>query len=134
MPASSSMTRMLGLEGLLTAVGADKFKGESTSGMDRIPRQRKLKMEGCAGAYGALDVDFSRVFLDDAVGHGEAEPRAPLVSRPGGRFCGEERIVDAFQVLRGNTRARVADQRLDMSVDQRGHPQATSAGHGFLSI
>src|SRR5579862_6699092 len=103
MPASSSITRMLALAELLEVSGADKFKGESTSGMDGIPRQRKLKMEGCAGAYGALNVDFSRVFLDDAVGHREAEPCAPLVSRLGRVLGGKERIVDALQMLGGNT-------------------------------
>src|ERR1700758_3818926 len=99
MPASSSITRMLELPELLEEGGADKFKGESTSGMDGIPQQRKLKMEGCAGANGALNVDFSRVFLDDAVGHREAEPRAPLVSRLGSVLGSEERIVNALQVL-----------------------------------
>src|SRR4051794_21194093 len=133
-PASSSMTRMLALPGVLEERGADKFKGESTSGMDRIPRQRKLKMEGCAGADRALHVDFSRVFLDDAVGHGEAEPRAPLVPRLGSGLGGEEWIVDALQVLGSDAGAGIADQRFDMSVDQRGHPQAAAAGHGFLGV
>src|SRR3954466_7405042 len=133
-PASSSMTRMLALPEVLEERGADKFKGESTSGMDRIPRQRKLKMEGCAGADRALHVDFPRVFLDDAVGHGEAEPRAPLVPRLGSVFGGEERIVDALQVLGCNARARIADQRLDVTVDERRYAQLTSAGHGFFGI
>src|SRR5579863_5544709 len=98
------MTRMLALLGF-EEVDVDRFKGESTSGMDRIPQQRKLKMKGCAGAYRALHVDFARVFLDDAIGHGEAEPRAPLVSWQGSGLGGEERIVDALHVLRRDARA-----------------------------
>src|ERR1700751_903526 len=134
MPASSSITRIPAVEGFFEAATADKFKGESTSGMDRIPQQRKLKMEGCAGSNRALDADFPGMFLDDAVRHGEAESRAAPVSRFGSGLGGEERIVDTLQVLRRNPRARVAAHGFDVAVHQRGHAQAAPAGHGFLGV
>ena len=56
-------------------------------------------MEGCAGADGALDVNLAGVLLNDAVGDGEAEAGAALVARLGRGLGGEERIVDALEVL-----------------------------------
>src|ERR1700734_1197282 len=107
MPASSSTTRMEAVAALpLTGdSGAGVLKGRSSSvmgsGMDRIPRQRKLKMKRCAGADGAFDVDLSCMLLNDAVGDGKTQAGTALVAR----LClgGEEGIVDALEVLGRDT-------------------------------
>jgi hypothetical protein len=87
MAASSSMTRMLARlslpESPAAAADADEFKGSSTSGMNGIPQQGKLKMKGCAGADGALDMNLAGVLLDDAVGDGKAQAGAAAVAGPG---------------------------------------------------
>src|ERR1035441_1496375 len=136
MEASSSMTRMLAPVKLPVAADAEtgRFKGSSTSGMNGIPQQGKLEMKGCAGADGALDMDLAGVFLDDAVGDGEAEAGAAPVARLGHCFGGEERIVDALEILGSDAGAGVGDQRLDVPVGQRGHAQTAAAGHGFLGV
>src|SRR5271168_3018396 len=101
MPTSSSITRMLALPFLELGAGAEtgRFKGSSTSGMDRFPQQGKFKMKGCAGADRALHMDLACVFLNDAVGDRKSQPRAAPVARPGHRLGGEERVVDALQML-----------------------------------
>ncbi len=40
-------------------------------------------MKSCAGADRALDMNLAGVFLDDAVGDGEAQARAAPVARAG---------------------------------------------------
>ena len=42
-----------------------------------------LKVEGCAGADGAFDMNFAGVLLDDAVGDGKAQAGAAAVAVPG---------------------------------------------------
>jgi hypothetical protein len=39
-------------------------------------------MKGCAGADGAFDMNLAGVFLDDAVGDGEAQAGAAAVAGP----------------------------------------------------
>ena len=56
-------------------------------------------MKGRAGADGALDMNLAGVLLDDAVGDGKAKTGAAAVSRPGRGLGGEERIVDALEML-----------------------------------
>jgi len=56
-------------------------------------------VEGCAGADGAFDVNFSGVFLNDAVGDGEPQAGAAAVAGPDHGLGGEEGIVDALEVL-----------------------------------
>ena len=68
-------------------------------------------MKSCAGADGALDMNLAGVFLDDAVGNGEAQASAAAVAGPGRGFGGEERIVDALEVLGSDAGAGVGDQR-----------------------
>src|ERR1039458_5096861 len=141
MAASSSTTRMLaklpaGPESPPIAA-AGEFKGDSTSDMNGIPQQGKLKMEGCAGADGALDMNLAGVFLDDAVGDGKPQAGAAAVAGPGHVLGGKKRIVDALQVLGSDPAARIVDQRghvVVLPVEQRGHAQATAAGHGFLGV
>ncbi len=69
-------------------------------------------MKSCAGADGAFDVNFAGVFLDDAVGDGEAEAGAAAVAGLGRGFGGEEGIVDALEVLGRDAGAGVGDQRV----------------------
>src|SRR5208337_1021996 len=96
--ASSSITRMLAwpLEELDSSAVADAdaggFNGNSTSDMNGIPQQGKLKMEGCAGADGAFDMNFAGVFLDDAVGNGKPQACAAAVAGPDHGLGGEEGI------------------------------------------
>ncbi len=47
---------------------------------------------------------------------------------------GEERIVDALQMLGRDARAGVGDHGFDVAVDQRGHAQPAAARHGFLGV
>ena len=91
-------------------------------------------MKGCAGADCALDMNFAGVLLNDAVGNRESEPGAAPVAGPGGGLGGEERIVDALEVLGSDAAAGVGDKRGDMPVDQGRDAQGAAALHGLLGI
>ena len=67
-------------------------------------------MESSAGANGAFDLNLAGVFLDDAVGDGEAEADTAAVAGFGCGFGGEKRIVDALEVLGSDARAGVGYQ------------------------
>src|ERR1035438_1592657 len=91
-------------------------------------------MEGCAGADRALDMNLARVFLNDAIGDRQTKPCAAPVSGLGSGLGGEERVIDAFQVLRRNAGTGVAHLGLDVAVDQGGHAQLAATGHRFLGV
>ncbi len=91
-------------------------------------------MKGCAGADGALDMNLAGVLLNDAVGHGEAQSGTAAVAGPGHGFGGEERIVDALEVLGRDARAGVVHNRFDVPVGERGYAEAAAAGHGILGV
>src|SRR6516165_8036643 len=103
MPASSSITRMLPPVAPDANTGPEeRFKDCSTSDMYRLPYERKLKVECCAGSDGAFDVNFARVLLNDPVGDRQAESRSASLPRPRSSLGGEERIVDALEMFRRN--------------------------------
>ena len=64
-------------------------------------------MKGCAGADRALDMNFSGMFLDDAVGDRQTESRAAPIAWRGRRLGGKEGIVDPLQVLGSDAGAGV---------------------------
>src|SRR5271157_1760605 len=141
MAISSSTTRMR--VWLSTApespagADADGFNSVSTSGMNTCPQQGKLKVEGCAGADGALDMYLAGVLLDDAVGDGKPQAGTAAVASAGYVFGGEKRIVDALQVFGRDPGAGVVDQRGNvfvLPVEQRGQAQAAASRHGFLGV
>ena len=67
-------------------------------------RQRQRQREPRALADGAVAADRAVVLVDDAVGDRQAEAGAAA-----DRLGGEERIVDARQLLRRNARSGVGD-------------------------
>src|ERR1035438_5929877 len=139
MAASSSMTRMRARLSTRpeSLADADEFKGDSTSGMNGFPQQGKFKMEGCAGADGAFDVNLAGVLLDDAVGDGKSQAGAAAVAGTGHILGGKKRIIDSFEVLGRDAASGVVHQRgheVVATVGQRGYAQAAAAGHGLLGV
>src|SRR5215472_5967342 len=102
MAASSSTMRMVPAgdvalpSGLCASTAASDIHG--LSGL----HHREFKVEGCAHALLALHLDLSRVLLDDAVGHRKTETGATALSLAARGLGGEERIVDAVNVLLRN--------------------------------
>ena len=77
------------------------------------------------------------MFLNDAVGDGEAQSRAAPVPGPGHGLGGEERIVNTLEVLGSDAAAGIGNQRghlVQALVGQRGHAEAAAAGHGFFGV
>src|ERR1700743_492197 len=91
-------------------------------------------MKGCAGAHGALDVNFSGMLLNDAVGDAEAEAGATLAVGSGDGFGGEERIVDTLEMVWRDAGAGVGDDCFYVTIDERGDAQASAAGHGVTRV
>ena len=61
---------------------------------------------------GAFDMDLSGMLLNDAVGDGKAQAGAAALPVAGRGFGGEERIVDALEVLGRDAGAGVGDKTL----------------------
>ncbi len=110
--ASSSMMRMRG-GGIRTgASGELAGTARVPSDMRGFPQQGKLKIKRSAQSHLTLHVDFSGMFLNDAVGDGEAEAGAAGLPISARGLGGEERIVDAAQVLGGDARPPSAMEML----------------------
>ena len=78
----------------------------AASDMHCLPAQGKIKSECCARAGLALHANLAGVLLDDAVGDGEAQAGAAALAFLRRGLGGEERIVDALNVLRRDAAIR----------------------------
>jgi len=90
---------------------------------------RELKMEAGSFADVALHGDLAGVFLDDAIGYGEAEASAFALAVAWCALGGEEGIVDAQHVLGRDAVARICDLQHDaLAALAGGHAQGAAAG------
>src|SRR5580765_7342344 len=106
MADSSSIIRIAPIELVSSRLPADRLI--MASGIDDLSDHRKFHGERRAGSRRAVHTNLAGVLLDDAVGHGQAQSGASAVA--GLRFVlgGEERIVDAVNVLLSNSASGVA--------------------------
>ena len=74
------------------------------------------------------------MFLDDAVGHGEAQPGAAALTFFGRVLGREKRIVDALHVLRRDAGAGVGDAHADQISVGSGDAERPAARHGVFGI
>src|ERR1700689_2429843 len=109
--------------------------------MRGFPQQWKLKEKRRPKSHLTLDVDFARVLLNDAVSDGEAEAGAAGLAVAARGLGGEERIVDAAQVLGSDAGAAVGNGDADVAVDLSGDAQGPAfagfrggSGHGVFSV
>src|SRR5712691_3078958 len=72
----------------------------ASSDIDSLPGHGEIQVKRSSFAGTALDPNLSRMFLDNAVSNRKAQTRTAALAFPGGCFRGEERIVDALNVLR----------------------------------
>ena len=89
-----------------------------------------MKRGACADR--AFDMDFAGVLLNDAVADREAEAGAAFVAGQG--LGGEERIVDALEMLGSDAGTGVGDKGFDVAVDQSNDAQAPASGHGVFGV
>src|SRR6476646_7604562 len=99
MAASSSMISTEPADELSLKLGRGIV---ASSDIDSLPRQRKIQVESCAPAGMALHANLSRMFLNNSVGHGQAQACAFALAFARRRLRREKRIVDALDVLLGN--------------------------------
>src|SRR5262252_2966355 len=100
------------------------------SGMNDVSQNWKLEFETCTEPRAALGGDLGGVLLNDPVGNGEPQPGA--APRP---FGGEERIIDARQVLGGDANAIVPNLNAHAGVlGPGGNAQAATIRHRILGI
>src|SRR5579863_4058158 len=102
--------------------------------MYRFPQEREFKVEGCAGADGALDMNLACVLLNNPVGNGKSKTCATPLAWSGRGFCSEERVIDALQMFRRNTGTGIGHNGLNVSIEQRGDAQPSTTGHGFFGV
>src|SRR5258706_16379748 len=105
------------------------------SDMECLPAKREFEMECGALADGALDANLTRVFLQNAVGDGEAETGAAISAVARGVLGGKKRIVDAGDVFLRNAGAGVRDGDMHgLAVGGGDAQSAAAACHGVLCI
>src|SRR6185437_7892982 len=75
----------------------------SKLGGNRLANQGKLQIERGAFPRAAFHGDLARVLLNDAVGDGEPQAGAAGLAVASRILGGEERVVDAVNVLLGDT-------------------------------
>src|SRR5580658_6952788 len=103
-------------------------------GGDSLAAQREIEGEGGSLPGMALHANLSGVFLDDAVGDGKAEAGAAGLAFARRSLGGEERIVNALNMLRGNAGSGIGDADADALPVERGHAQRAAARHGVFCV
>src|SRR5262249_6180800 len=106
----------------------------AASDIDGLPDQGKLKVEGGAAASVAFHRDLACVLLDDPVGNGKAETRAPRLALARRGLSGEKGIVDLVDMLRRNAPARIAHAHVHATAIDRRDAQRSPARHGVLGV
>src|SRR5262249_57808281 len=81
----------------------------AASDIDSLPCQREIQVERCSFARPTFHSNLARVFLDDAVGNGEAQPGSPVLPFPRCILGREKRIVDTVDVFVSDAAPRVRD-------------------------
>src|SRR5579863_10334046 len=81
----------------------------AASDMDGLPAERKIQSKSGARPRRALDANFARVLLNDAVGHGETKARAAVLAFFGRGLGGEERVVNSLNMIGCNPRSCVGN-------------------------
>src|SRR5271168_4601659 len=102
--------------------------------MHCFPAQGKVQGKCCARAGTALYANFSRMFLNNPVGDGQAKSRAAALPFPRRSLSGEERIVNTLDVLRRNARSRIGDAHADTVSIQSYYAQLAAARHRIFSV
>src|SRR5215472_2546704 len=131
MAGSSSITSTLPLE-----IAASTSRGGASDGIDKLPGRRfhlkpgEFQVEQRAARARIGNLDRAAVFLDDAIGDGEAQARA--FARGLGR---KERVVNAVEVFGGNAGARIADIHAGAGLlAPRAYGERAAALHGVTRI
>src|SRR5208282_3243128 len=106
----------------------------AASDMDSLPRGWELEIERRAPAGPAFHFDLPGVLLNDSVGDRQPQPRAPVLAFARSRLGGEERIVNAVNVLLRDSRARIRHYHADSVSVGGSDAQRPAAGHGILGI
>src|SRR5215472_5457829 len=100
-----------------------------------LPNQWEFEVKGGALPGQAFHPDFSCVFLNDPVRHGETQARAPRLTLARRDLRSEEGIVNLVDVFGSDTGARVTDGDLNPGSVGGGDAQcAAAAGHGVLGV
>src|ERR1700690_1336690 len=79
-------------------------------------------------------MNLACVLLNNPVGNGKSKTCATPLAWSGHGLCGEERIVDAFQMFGCDARTGVRDGCFHMTICQSGHAKASAARHRLLGI
>ena len=85
-------------------------------------------MKGSADSEGALDVDLSGMFLNDAVADRKTEARAATLSWFRRRFSSEKWIVNTLEMLGGDSRTGVCNHGFDVTVGAAGAARSSFGG------
>src|SRR5215472_5446178 len=98
--------------------------------MSRFPGRRELNVERGALSRRRAHINLSRMFLDDAVGNGEAKAGAAAIG-----FGGEERIKDAVDVFARDSRAGIRNFDFYTAiVRSRADFQHSATGHSISRV
>src|SRR5215469_3616897 len=132
MAASSSMMSTVPMENDSSRPAA--YRLIIASGIDDLSDHGEFHGEGCAVAGRAVDVDLAGMLLNDAVGHGKTQTGATAVSALGLALRGEERIIDAVDVLLRNAAARIRDDDTHIVTVAGGDSQRSAGRHGVFCV
>src|SRR2546423_5632991 len=82
----------------------------------------------------ALDLNLAGMFLNDAVGYGEAEAGAASLPLSRSVLRSEEGIVNALDILGCDARSGIRDRDAHAIAIRGGNTQRAAACHGVLRV
>src|SRR5580692_834537 len=101
---------------------------------DCLPAHGEVQGESGSLARMTLHANLAGMFLDDAVGDGEAQTGAAGLAFARRSLGGKERIVDALNVLGSDAASGVGHRYADTLSIERGHAQCAAARHSVFGV
>src|SRR5438270_3819761 len=133
--ASSSMIKIDPVAGSIWCIWRRANTAETAaSDIDCLPHHGKFKGKRSALTLAAVHLNLSSMFLDDSVGDGEPESGASSLTFAWFCLSSKKRIVNAIEVLGGDSRTSVRDHDSDPVSIIGADLQRATVRHRLLGV
>src|SRR5207247_8870539 len=106
----------------------------TASDIDCLPHQREFEIESRAFAGMTFDPNFSRMLLNNAIRHRKSKSRTFALAFARRGFSGEERVVNAMNVVLRYTAAGIGNNAAYPVALGCRDTQSSACRHGIASI
>src|SRR5438876_2164246 len=106
----------------------------AASDIRSLPDQRKIKIEGRSFVGRALHANLASVLLDNPISHRKPQTGAAFLTILGRSFGGEERIVNALNMLLRDSAAGVGDDNAHSVAIRSQNSQRAPVRHRIFGI